>query len=171
MSSLLGNSVVLMLTNASNHNEAACLVLRYFMRDKNLQGIYVCVNRVPQSISADAARMGLDTQKLFFVDCTGTSGKVGDKILRSASPENLDRMGKALADALNKASGAKFLIFDSVSALLMFNNFKSVAQFGHLLTNLVREHGLQGVILTIERDTHEFVQRTLNVLSDRIIQV
>jgi KaiC/GvpD/RAD55 family RecA-like ATPase len=176
LSNLPENFIVLLLTDALSHVETNNFILKYLLQEKQMHGIYVTVNRTAKTVIDNVESMGMDPNKLFFIDCAVNLAKERHEpvqnILKIDSPGDLSDIGVALTESLKKTPEKNgFLLLDSISTLLLFNNAKSVVKFCHFFVNLIRDSGLKGVILAIDKETDEFVKRNLYVLSDRAITI
>jgi KaiC/GvpD/RAD55 family RecA-like ATPase len=176
LSDLPENFIILFLADASSYLEMNSFILKYLLQEKKADGIYITVNRTAKSIRENIERMGIEAKNIFFIDCA--SGAVTKRYQKVEStliiypPENLTDIGIMLSEKI-KASSAKnqFLLLDSLSTLLLFNSTKTVVKFSHFLVNLIREYKLKGVLMSLEKETDEFVKRTLYVFSDKVINV
>ena len=65
----------------------------------------------------------------------------------------------------------KFLIFDSLNTLAIFNKPSTVARFIHFLTGKMREWKVKGIIITLEKETDETLLDELTQFSDVRVDV
>ena len=65
----------------------------------------------------------------------------------------------------------KFLIFDSLNTLSIFNKPGTVARFIHFLTTKMREWKIKGVIITLEKETEPALLDELTQFSDSRIDI
>lgn len=59
--------------------------------------------------------------------------------------------------AVGKLKEEKFLLLDSLSTLLIYNDSKAVSKFAHLLTEKMRRWDTQGSLLTVEMNAEKDV--------------
>ena len=75
-------------------------------------------------------------------------------------------MSVAMDQAIKSLQGDKFLIFDSLNTLLIFNKPATVARFIHFLTGKMREWKIKGVIITLVKETEPALLDELTQFSD-----
>jgi hypothetical protein len=174
LSTLPEHFIVLLLTDYLNYGEVVDFILKYLIQEKNADGIYLTVNKTAKSVFESIQLLGMDPKKILFIDCA--SGRVRkfhetqENIIVIKSPEHLTDIAVALSEMVKKGSNAnRFLLVDSISTLLLFNSVKSVVKFSHFFTNLIREYRLKGLIFAVDKETDEYVKRTLYVFSDKVI--
>jgi archaellum biogenesis ATPase FlaH len=94
---------------------------------KNFPIIYVSLNKSQWIIDEIFEKKGLNSDKLFFIDCV-TSEKTKDDVLR-IDPSRLELLNSAIVEFIKDIKGKKILIIDSLSTLLIYNNKNKVAEF------------------------------------------
>ena len=109
---------------------------------KNIPGIYVSLNKTQKSTEAMLKKHGINTKKLFFIDCV-TSEKVRDDVLH-IPPDKLNLLSSAIHEFIKDIDGQKFLIIDALSTLLIYNNENKVAKF----VKEVTEHASANDVIT-----------------------
>jgi len=65
----------------------------------------------------------------------------------------------------------RFIFFDSLSTLLVYNQSKSVTKFAHFLTGKMREWKIKGVLISLQKNTDERLIAQVSQFCDRIIEV
>ena len=65
----------------------------------------------------------------------------------------------------------KFLIFDSLNTLAIFNKPVTIARFAHFLTGKMREWKIKGIIITLEKETDPALLDELTQFSDARIDL
>jgi len=168
------NFIVLLIVPAEKYAEANSELLKYMVTEKNLQGIYITINKPYKSILEQLKKDKIDPKKIFFIDAiTQTAGgtpEKTDEVLYMASPQNLTDMGIALEQALQSIQAKeKFLFLDSLNTLLIYNSADTVASFTHFLTGKIRVMGLKGVFISLKKDTDHQLIEMLSQFGDKII--
>jgi archaellum biogenesis ATPase FlaH len=97
-------------------------------------GVYVSLNKTQKSTELFLKEKGIDTAKLFFIDCV-TADKTRDDVLH-VGPADLVLLADAIACFAREIKGDKFLIIDALSTLLIYNDENKVAQFVQRVTEL-----------------------------------
>jgi archaellum biogenesis ATPase FlaH len=131
---------------------------------------YVSLNKPSPTIKSDLEKIGVSTEKIFFVDAV--SSKAGstspDKsVIMVSSPNALTE----LSIAINKGIGlwkADVILFDSLSTLLVYEGTSSILKFVHSMTNSLRVKGLSCVFTILKQDLKEELAKDLGMFADMI---
>ncbi len=167
-------SIVLLLTSESNHSEVHDFVMEFLLKEEHTRGIFVTTHRTAEHVFESLKTRAIDEKKVFIVDCSGKDVPkhyhVMENVITVKSPEHVKEIESALVEAVKVTSARKrFLVFDSMSAMLRHNSANATVNFVRFLIKLIREHGMKGVILANDRKTDESVKRNLYVFSDKVI--
>jgi KaiC/GvpD/RAD55 family RecA-like ATPase len=73
--------------------------------------------------------------------------------------------------ALENPGVTKFLVFDSPSTLLLYNDAASVFRFLHNITKRLRESKVRGIFLVLEQESDKNSVDQLCLFSDKIINI
>jgi len=161
------NFLALVETDSGNYTDISIDVLWYFSNDLNIPGIYVITNKPYKTVKQQMEKSGLNPNKMIFIDIVTKMAK-GDTEPKSncffvESPKNLVELGTAIDMALNAIKYEdKFVFFDSLTTLLIYNHPDELVKFFHLLGLKIRNYNINGVILSIEKKD--------NIITERISQ-
>ena len=111
----------LFLTDTGSHNRDISALLRSFVKDRKMVGIYVTVNKSSDSLNQQFGPAISD--KLLFIDMTEekTEAKKTQNCI-SLHPTGLTDLGIALETAVKSIEAEKmFIVIDSISALFAYN--------------------------------------------------
>ncbi len=167
--------IALITVNANDYLRVNLHTLRFLCNGKGLYGIYVSINRPYKSILNIMKGSGIETDNMFFVDCI--SILLGDTPFRTAkclftSPENLTDMAVLIDQWVsNLPEGGKFLFFDSLSTLFIYNSVGTVTKFSHFLTGKMRQWGLNGVLMSLEKENNPEILDSISQFCDRRINL
>jgi KaiC/GvpD/RAD55 family RecA-like ATPase len=168
----LDSPVVLALIDPIRYQEAVLGLLRYF-ESKTAHGIYVSLNK-PFAVLAKAfEKAGVPTQPLFFVDAITNVPTAREDSTANClgSGVDLSNLCIGISRAVNRFSEEKFLLLDSLSTLLIYNDAKAVAKFAHLLTEKMRRWGASGSLLTVEMNAERDVVSQLAPFCDKVVRI
>jgi len=127
---------------------------------KNKVGIYVSLNKTQKSTEELLQKRGIDTSKLFFIDCVSKE-KVREDVLH-ISPENLDMLSTAIQTFIKDIPGEKFMIIDALSTLLIYNNENKVAKFVQEITEYASENQVYVVAFSPKTQGEELLNKIFN---------
>ena len=112
---------------------------------------------------------GLDTRLIIFIDAASRAdeAKKVENCLYIGSPEKLSDISVAMEQAIKALpTDDKFLVFDSLNTLSIFNRTATVARFVHFLVAKMREWKIKGIIITLENETDKLLMDELEQFSD-----
>ncbi len=83
------------------------------------------------------------------------------------SPENLSDISMAMDQAVRAVpSKEKFLFFDSLNTLLIYNDPTTVAKFIHFLSSKMRAWQVKGIIVSLEKQSDKELINELSQFCD-----
>ena len=123
-----------------------------------LPGIYVSLNKTQESTENLLKKSGINTKKLFFIDCV-TSKKTREDVLH-ISPNELELLSTAIKSFIDDIRGDKFLVIDALSTLLIYNSENEVARFAKKVT----EHAARKDVKIIDYIPKTKAQELLNMI-------
>ena len=164
----LKDYILLITVDAKNYQKATIDVIKSLVNEQNTPGVYVTLNKPYEIMQRTFTSNGIDTRLVIFIDATsGTETKKIENCLYIGSPEKLSDMSVAMDQAVKALpTTEKFLIFDSLNTLSIFNKPITVARFIHFLTGKMREWKIKGIIITLEKETEPALLDELTQFSD-----
>ena len=177
LSSVKKKEIVLILSDEKKYLNTNLKVLDILTNKMDEKGIYVTVNRPFNSLTELLEKNKIKTKNIFFIDAI-TLTVVGEakevpNCLFINSPNSLTELGIALGEAFKamKTKDDRFIFFDSLSTLLIYNQSKSVTKFAHFLTGRMREWKIKGVLISLQKNIDENLIAQVSQFCDRIIEV
>ena len=137
----LKDYIVLVTVDAKAYERSILDFVRYYVNDLNIAGVYVTLNKPFHIIERNLAANDIKHELMIYIDAASRvpTKKVGN-CLYIGSPEKLSDISVAMDQAVKALpSEEKFLIFDSLNTLSIFNNPNTVARFVHFLTSKMRD--------------------------------
>lgn len=163
--------VALATVSSEKYQKANIELIKYMTQEVKSPGIYVTLNKPFKTIESVLKKAGIDTRVIIFIDAiTKTSGgeiEKTDKCLFIGNPENLSDISIAMDQAVSSLKGKdKFLFFDSLNTLLMFNRAETVARFIHFLAGKMRVWKVKGIIISLEKKANKDLINELSQFCD-----
>jgi KaiC/GvpD/RAD55 family RecA-like ATPase len=144
-------------------------VVKFLVSEQGIPGVYVTLNKPYEIIQRTLTNNDVDPRLIIFIDATSrTEGsKRIENCLYIGSPEKLSDLSVAMDQAVKAlTTSEKFLIFDSLNTLAIFNKPSTVARFIHFLTGKMREWKVKGIVITLENETEQALLDELTQFSD-----
>ena len=164
----LKDYILLITVDAKSYQNTVINVVKFLVNEQNVPGVYVTLNKPYDIMQRSLAGSNIDTRLIIFIDATSRteSGRI-ENCLYIGSPEKLSDLSVAMDQAIKALPTTdKFLIFDSLNTLSIFNKPATVARFVHFLTGKMREWKIKGVIITLEKETEQSLLDELTQFSD-----
>ena len=113
---------------------------------------------------------------VIFIDAvTQTSGgeiERTDSCLFIGSPEKLSDISVAMDQAVRSLpSKDRFVFFDSLNVLLMFNHVGTVGRFIHFLAGKMRAWRVKGIIVSLEKEKNKELIEELSQFCDVTLDI
>ncbi|MBI2549001.1 hypothetical protein HYW21_06640 [Candidatus Woesearchaeota archaeon] len=167
--------VVAILLDPLTYQEMDFSILRYFLNEEKIPGLYVTVNKPFATLHQALERENLDLNKVLFIDAiteTHVKGKEDEDCVFIGSPTNLSDLSFAMNEAINAIPFAdKFLIFDSIPTLLVYNKRSTVERFVHFLTQRARQWNVRCVLYSVVMEGEQDLTTLLSQFCDAIIDL
>jgi KaiC/GvpD/RAD55 family RecA-like ATPase len=163
----LKDYIILIRVGAKDYQKTNVEIIRSLVNDQKIPGIYVTLNKPFEVMKRLFEKSNIDPRLIIFIDAFTDIGENKKKIkncLYIGSPEKLSDISIAMDQAVKSLSTKeKFLFFDSVNTLQVFNKPGVVMKFVHFLATKIREWKVKGIIIMIsskldEPLTNELVQ-------------
>lgn len=167
--------VALATVDAKEYQRTNLDIISHLVIGKSIPGVYVTLNKPFETMEKIFKKAKIDTRMIIFIDAvTKTGGGIEktEKCLFIGSPENLSDISIAMDQAVRALpSKEKFVFFDSLSTLLLYNNVETVARFIHFLAGKMRAWGVKGVIVSLRKDRDKDLIEELTQFCDAILDL
>ena len=175
LSSLKDPFIILLNTNSKDYFDSVLETLK-FLTDKGMGGVYMTSARPYNYLTETFRKQDIETRNLFFIDTVSCmAGKSPGEQGRCVFIENPTALEEAgmWTDTLMDRVGTenKFLIVDSLSNLLIYNDTGTLKRFSQFLIDRLRSQRASGVLASIDMEIPESLYEALNDLCDKTIEV
>ena len=139
-------------------------------------GVYVTLNKPHITVKKLFEREKINLNQVIFIDAVTNTvgGKVEktDDCLFIGSPKNLSDISIAMDQAIMAIPKKdKFLFFDSLSTLLLYNDVSVVAKFVHFLSGKMRIWEVKGIIISLRRAKDKELIQELKEFCDVVLNL
>jgi len=169
------NQSVGILLPGNNYSDLIQALFEYMRGRPEDAWVYLSITRSYDSIIKDFKDMP-EKKNIKFIDCISRAAGIPPKepgCIYIESPALLEKIILEITDVFRDLEDDinKYLIIDSLSSLLIYNDTSLVTEFFTHLSNRTRMLGIHTVSLVIEEETDEGLNKTLYLKSDKIIKV
>ena len=157
--------VALATVKAKSYQAVNLDIIKYLIKDENTPGVYVTLNKPYNTLKSMFEKGGIDTTLIIFIDAVSKTPRQEVKKTKDClfigSPEKLSDISVAMDQAVRAIpSKKKFVFFDSLSTLLIYNSPVVIAKFIHFLAGKMSEWQVQGIIVSLEKEKNkELIER------------
>jgi len=168
--------VALATVSARAYQETNMEIIEYLVNEQNTPGVYVTLNKPFDVVKAALDAKQVNTDMILFIDAVtktaGGNAERTDKCLFIGNPENLSDISMSMDQAVRAIpEGEKFLFFDSLNTLLLYNHAATVAKFVHFLSTKMRVWKVKGIIISLEKESNKELIDELSQFCDIHIEV
>ena len=170
----LKDYILLVTVDAKNYQDVSISILKFLVNEQGIPGVYVTLNKPYEIILRNLRNNNIDPRLLIFIDAASRTEETKrvESCLCIGSPEKLSDISVAMDQAIKALpTSDKFLIFDSLNTLSIFNKPATVARFIHFLSGKMREWKIKGIIITLEKETEQALLDELTQFSDARIDL
>lgn len=134
---------------------------------------YISLNTPYETLLDSFKIMGIDASKFYFIDAitkTATIPEESEKCEYVSSPGALTELSLAISNLLDSKT-FDYLIFDSLSTLLVYENENTVTKFIHQLISKIRVMKSKAVFSILKQDTGSVLLKDINMFADRVLDI
>lgn len=173
--SSLNDYVALVTVSAKTYQEANLEIVSFLVSEQKTPGIYVTLNKPYDAVQRLLTGKKVNLDMVIFIDCIT---KVPDNMKRQknclfiGSPEKLSDISVAMDQAVKSLpTKEKFVFFDSINTLQLFNKPGTVARFIYFLTGKIREWKIKGIIISMKKGSDDSLLNELVQFCDTQIDL
>ncbi|MFH1316536.1 MAG: hypothetical protein ABII01_03395 [Candidatus Woesearchaeota archaeon] len=149
--------VMIATVEAKKYEKTNLSIIKHFIDEDAIPGVYVTLNKPYDTLVQIFKKEDIDPEMIIFIDAVSkTAGgqlKKTDKCLFIGAPDNLSDISIAMDQAVRALPGKdRFVFFDSLSTLLLYNDIAVVARFIHFLSTKMRVWKVKGIIISLKKE-------------------
>lgn len=163
---MASNQVVLIVLDSLNYKDETINLLKNFSGEKIM---YVVIDKPFNSVDEDFKKNGIDTNNIFYINVTREEIKKEDA--RSYHLNSTSALTE-LSIIINKMlrGGYTYLIFDSITNLLIHNDGSKTKRFLLDLTQKIRRTPTKGIYYALDSDVTKNLIENINPTIDKTIK-
>jgi len=175
LSRLPETTVLYLNTDTPNYYRAMLVTVDHLVNTLHYGGVYISSTRPVNDIKIQMEASGISTSDLYFVDSVvylvGGKG-VEERTVFVESPAMLESIMLKLDWQLKQVRApVKFVFFDSINGLAVYNEEKLLMEFIHVFTNNMRLRDIYTVLMSVREQTPEKVDSILKLTCDDVLEV
>lgn len=161
--------ILLISLKSTDYRESLKKLIKVLI-EKFEKSCYVTVND-PYETIIDNLGIGKGS-RVFFVDCvtsTVKSAEPKENVMFVSSPHALTEIGIALKKVLKRE--VDFMVFDSISTMLIYEKPLTVLKFIHNLILKLRTFKLGVVFIILKGDVGKDMVKDLTIMVDKVLDI
>jgi hypothetical protein len=131
------------------YQEALLEVLRYYSERFGM-GLYITLNKPSATLVQSFGKAGVGGKLVFLDSITNVAEQETESCCFLGRMRELSELSVGVSKMVSTRKEIGFVLFDSVSTLLIYNDPKSVVRFCHLCAERLRSWGLSAVFVSVE---------------------
>jgi len=169
------NQSVGILLPGNNYSDLIQALFEYMRSRPEDAWVYLSITRPYDNVIKDFKDIP-ERKNIKFIDCISRAAGIPPNeqgCIYIESPSLLEKIILEITDIFRDLEDDvnKYLIIDSLSSLVIYNDTSLVTEFFTHLSNRTRMLGIHTITLVIEEETDENINKTLYLKSDKIIKV
>ena len=164
------NRTILLLVDSIDYNNTVAEVMKSIQESSTC---YVTLNKTFPAIKDNLSKKGITTQNITFIDAI--SKTITDKPPQTkdcyyvSSPSALTEISITISKFLKH--GFEYLIFDSLTNLLIYQKKTPIAKFVSTLVNKVRTSKTKAIFFALKINQHEELIQQASMFVDKVIDL
>jgi hypothetical protein len=138
-----------------------------------MEGMLVSVNKPYMTMKEYFQEKGI-LNRLRYLDCTSKfigANPQGENLILLNNPSNLVELSISIKKSLTSFPRNSFLLFDSLSTLLIYNKLADLTRFAHRLGLMLKCKGVTTFFLIVDQETTKEMLKFLSTIADKIVHV
>ncbi len=169
------DEISLVFVNAMKYDDVLMRLFGECAKKKDHTVIYIAANKPADIVLKKMTERKISSKNIFTIDTVTKMMKEATRrvpnTLFTSSPENLTELSIAISQVLKNTKGKKCLVLDSVSILMMYNNFEMVMKFMHFLIYSLEKYDAGAVLITMKNEIDPKLKSHLGQLCDRVMVI
>ena len=138
-----------------------------------MKGIIVSANKPFATAKADLQQFEV-LDSLVYLDCASKFAGLspqGENLVLVDNPGNLTELEICITKSIGNSSVRRFLVFDSLTTLLIYNKEKELTMFAHKLGLRLKSIRMTTFFLMVEQETTKEMLKFLSTIVDKIVHL
>jgi len=166
------SQIIVIVIPEHNYTERLVNVVKDLV-DMDLDICYVSLNRPYNTLISSFLKEGISIENIHFVDAitkTAMTPPENEKCTYVSSPGALTELSVAISNTIDTAN-FDYIVFDSLSTLLVYESDATIAKFVHFLMAKVRVGGCNAIFTVLKQDADSILVKDINMFADKVVDM
>jgi len=163
------NKILLYIMEGGDYHKKITSLVKEMASNKRL--CYVSLSKTCSSLREDFKKKGINIENVIIIDAISkTIGYKSEKITNChyiSSPAALTELAIKITNVLKE--DVDYLIFDSISSMLIYNKHKMVTKFFSSVINKIKKTKTQAAFIVVNIEEHKNTIEQCSMYSDKVI--
>ncbi len=169
------NQSVGIILPGNNYSDLVQAFFEYMLSKPEDAWVYVTITKPYDNIISQFGEGISESNNIKFIDCISRAAgisKVDSNCIFIESPTMLEKLGLEIMNIFKEVdeNTNKYLILDSLSTLVIYNDPEIVTEFFYQMANRTRVRNIHTISLAIEEEGIESLNKLI-YLNDKILKV
>jgi hypothetical protein len=160
---------------SNNYSDLICSLFEYMDTKPDAIWVYLTITKPFESLFDDYSNL-INNQNIIFIDCISHAAGISKEKSNCIYIESPSQLEIILLEIMNSYKNTddkknKYLIIDSLSSLVIYNDAPLVSEFFTHLINRTRLSDITTISLTIEEEMNDNIRKILYLKSNKIIKL
>ena len=163
--------VVILVIPPESYGYVSSTIPIEIAREWDMEGVFVSMNKPYLTAIESFTKSGI-FDKIIFVDCASKlagDSPTGDRLIVVRNPADLTELTISITKSIAMLPKNKFLIFDSLTTLLIYSKLTPVTRFAHSLGLKMKSNRVTSLFLAVEQETGKEMLKFLSTMADNLI--
>ncbi len=138
-----------------------------------MEGIFVSANKPYLTVEETFKKSGI-LEKITFVDCASKlagDNPTGKRLVLINNPSDFTHLTKSITKAADGLGEKKFLVFDSLTTLLIYSESSHLTQFAHTLGLIMKTRKVTSFFLAVDSEHTKEILTFLASIADKYVHL
>ncbi len=159
-----------LVISPENYNDVLDSTMKVLTNNFDLPGIYVTVNKNYDVMMGRFKEVDAKLGKVLVVDASGQKNKKEIDNCFVTKSKSLTEISLAISGAA-QTTNFKFVLFDSISTLLVYHHLDSVQKFSQFIVSKMRNLEVSLVLITLNDAESQKVLPFISQFCDKVIVI
>ncbi len=169
------NQSIGIIIPSNNYSDLICSLFEYMDSRPDSIWVYLTITKPFDSIINDYSNL-IKNNNIIFIDCISHAAgitKEKTNCIYIESPSQLENILLEIMNSYKKYDNKinKYLIIDSLSSLIIYNDIPLVTEFFTHLINRTRLSNITTISLSLEEEMDDNIRKILYLKSNKIIKL
>jgi hypothetical protein len=169
------NQSIGIIIPSNNYSDLICSLFEFINNKSDENWAYLTITNPYETISEEYSGL-INNQNIKFIDCISHAAGISNEKPNCTYIESPSQLENILLDIMNyfkyfNNNKKNYLIIDSLSSLVIYNDILLVTEFFTHLINRARLSNITTITLTIEEEMDDNIRKILYLKSNKIIKL